>query len=75
MVLQFERARADDRARLRSFRNLYRASCSFLSHVEMIVRPGQAAPSTASVTGLLSLAAVGIAVATVIQIASNSPVC
>lgn len=41
----------------------------------MIVRPGQTAPSTASVTGLLSLAAVGIAVATVIQIASNSPVC
>ncbi|KAK8831856.1 hypothetical protein WA577_001913 [Blastocystis sp. JDR] len=65
MVLQFEKARADDRVRLRSFRNLY----------QMIVRPGQTAPSTASVTGLLSLAAVGIAVATVIQIASNSPVC
>ncbi|KAM7455418.1 hypothetical protein BLSTO_03825 [Blastocystis sp. subtype 1] len=75
MVLQFEKARADDRVRLRSFRNLYRVSCALLSLVEMIVRPGQTAPSTASVTGLLSLAAVGIAVATVIQIASNSPVC
>ncbi len=26
MVLQFEKARADDRVRLRSFRNLYRVS-------------------------------------------------
>ena len=76
MVLRYEKTRADDKTRLLSFRNLYRVVRLPASSIEMIVRPGQSLPSTSSsYTGLLSLAAMGIAVATVIQIASNCSLC
>lgn len=76
MVLQFEKAHADEKSLLRSYRNLYRTGGPYVPLLEMIVHPGEMTLSTtSSLTGLLSMAVVGFAVAAVIQIASDSSLC
>lgn len=76
MVLQFEKARADEKSLLRSYRNLYRTGGPDVPLLEMIVHPGETTLSTtSSLTGLLSMAVVGFTIAAVIQIAGNFALC